>query len=69
MFQRTSKMESLTGVFNQRPPQPRYTFVWDVEIVLVCLKASMSDNSHLSDKDLTRKLPVLITLSSASTAS
>ena len=25
----------LTGVFNQRPPQPRYTFVWDVEIVLV----------------------------------
>ena len=25
----------LTGVFNQRPPQPRYTLVWDVEIVLV----------------------------------
>ena len=35
----------LTGVFNQRPPQPRYTFVWDVEIVFVYLKTNMSDNS------------------------
>ena len=29
---------SITGVFNQRPPQPCYTFVWDVQIVLVYLK-------------------------------
>ena len=62
-------MESLTGVFNQRPPQPRYTFVWDVEIVLVCLKTNMPDNSQLSDKDLTLKLPVLTAFSSASRAS
>ena len=59
----------LTGVFNQRPPQPRYTFVWDVEIVLVYLKTNMPDNSQLSDKDLTRKLTVLMALSSASRAS
>ena len=33
----------LTGVFNQRLPQPRHTFVWDVETVLVYLKTNMSD--------------------------
>ena len=56
----------LTGVFNQRPPQPHYIFAWDVEIVLVYLKTNMSDNSQLSDKDLTHKLTVLMALSSAS---
>ena len=39
----------LTGVFNQRPPQSRYTFVWDVETVLVYLKTNVSDNSQLSE--------------------
>ena len=34
----------LAGVFSQRPPQPRYTFAWDVEIVLVYFKTNMSDN-------------------------
>ena len=58
----------LTGVFNQKPPQPRYTFVWDVEIVLVYLKTNMCDNSQLSDRDLTHKLTVLMALSSASRA-
>ena len=50
----------LTDVFNQRSPQPRYTLVWDVEIVLVYLKTNMSDNFRLSDKDLTHKLTVLM---------
>ena len=59
----------LTGVFNQRPPQPRYTFVWDVEIVLVYLKTNMSDNSQKSDQDLTHELTDLMALSSASKAS
>ena len=49
----------LTGAFNQRLPKPRYTFVWDVEIVLVYLKMNMSDNSQLCDKDLTHNLTVL----------
>ena len=43
----------LKAVFNHRPQQPRYKFVWDVEIVLVYLKTDMSVNSQLSDKDLT----------------
>ena len=28
----------LTGVFNKRPPLPRYTFIWDVQKVLNYLK-------------------------------
>ena len=52
----------LTGVFNQRPPQLLYTYVWDVEIVLVYLKTIMSDNSQLSDQDTTNKLTVLMAL-------
>ena len=56
----------LTGVFNQTPPQSHYTFAWDVKVYL---KANMSDNSQLSDKDLTHKLTVLMVLSSASRAS
>ena len=59
----------MTGVFNQRPPQPRYTFAWDVEIVLVYLKTNMSVNSQLSDKDLTHKLNVLMVLPSPSRTS
>ena len=59
----------LAGVFNQRPPQPHNTFVWDAEIVLAYLKTNMSENPELSDKDLTHKLTVLMTLSSASRAS
>ena len=59
----------LTGVFDQRPSQSRYTFAWHVQIVLVYLKTNVFDNSQLSDKDLTHKLIVLIPLSSKSRAS
>ena len=59
----------LTGIFIQRPPQTRYTFVWDVEIVLAYLKTNMSDNSRLSDKALPNKLTVLMVLPSVSRAS
>ena len=52
----------LTGVPSLGPPQSRYTFVWDVEIVLVYLKINMCDYSLLSDKDLTHKLTVLMNL-------
>ena len=55
-----------TGVFNQRPPQPRFTFVWDVEIILVYLKTNISVHSQLSNKGLTHKLTILMALSSAS---
>ena len=58
----------MTGVFNQRPPQPRYTFIWDVETVLIYLRSQPEDND-LSNKLLTLKLVLLIALTSASRAS
>ena len=41
----------LTGIFNEKPPQPRYTFTWDVDVVLRYIKNSMSVNSQFSEKN------------------
>ena len=54
----------LTGIFNERPPKPRYTFIWDVNVVLTYMK-NMSVNFQLSGKNLTCELAVLLALSSA----
>ena len=32
----------LTGIFNERPPQPRYTFIWDVDVILTYKKMSVN---------------------------
>ena len=42
----------LTGIFNERPQQPLYTFIWNVDIC----KNNMSVNYQLSEKNLTCKL-------------
>ena len=39
----------MAGVYNKRPPKPRYCFVWDVETVLRYLK-SLPVNKLLSTK-------------------
>ena len=57
----------ITGVFNKRPPTPKYTFIWDVEIVFKILKSIPSDS--LTDKLLTFKLTTLLALTAASRAS
>ena len=44
------------GVFNNRPPQPKYNFIWDVQLVLDYLKKELPNNSDLSDKLLTFKV-------------
>ena len=49
----------MTGIFNQRPPQPRYTFTWDVETVLLYLR-SQPEGQYFSDKGLTLKLVILL---------
>ena len=54
----------LTGIFNQRYPQPRYVFVLDVEIVLQYI--STHDNSSLADAELTCKLTTLLALTTVS---
>ena len=28
----------LTGIFNERPPQPQYTFIWNADVVLTHIK-------------------------------
>ena len=36
----------MSGVFNKRAPQPKYTFIWDVEVVLQYFR-NLSENNHL----------------------
>ena len=52
----------LAGIFNERPPQPRYQQTWDVKLVLDYFENLNDDNSLLSDKDLTEKLTMLLAL-------
>ena len=40
----------LKGVFNKRPPQPRYEFIWDVQIVINYIKSEWGYSEGLSDK-------------------
>ena len=54
----------LKGVFNLRPPVPRYKEVWDVSIVLRFLK-TLSPVSSLSLKNLNLKLVMLLSLVTA----
>ena len=54
----------MKGVFNLRPPRPRYTATWDVQPVLVLLK-SMYPLHTLSLKEITLKLVMLMALTHA----
>ena len=54
----------MRGVFNLRPTKPRYSTTWDVNRVLEFLQ-STSPVELLPLKDLTRKLAMLIALSTA----
>ena len=56
----------LSGVFNLRPPQPKYTFIWDVQTVLEYIEVNWPVNNVLSDKLLSLKLSMLLALASAS---
>ena len=51
----------MTGVFNLRPPKPKLSFVWDVDILFRCFERQ-GDNNSLSDKLLTQKLLILLLL-------
>ena len=58
----------ITGIFNQRPPQPRYICIWDVKLVLGYLKKHFPDNKKLTDRQLTLEVTILLALTSASRA-
>lgn len=34
----------IAGIINQKPPQPRYTFIWNVQLVIDYLKEYLSNN-------------------------
>ena len=56
----------LAGIFNSRPPQPKYCFIWNVQIVIEFIRKEWGRNQELSDKFLTYKLTMLLALTSAS---
>ena len=51
----------MKGIFQEKPPRPKYTEIWDVSIVLSYLQ-SLSPVNKLSLKELTLKLLVLFLL-------
>ena len=55
----------MSVVFNKRPPQPKYTFTWNVEKVLLYI-GKLYPNENLTDKDLTLKTTILLALTAAS---
>ena len=54
----------MTGIFNNRPPKPRYTFVWDIETVLNYL-SKLLDNLNLPIRVLSHKFALLLSLTAA----
>lgn len=57
----------LNGIFNKRPPQPKSNFVWDVEKVVNYL-CHLGKNEDLNDEMLTKKLTMLLAVTSAARA-
>ena len=55
----------MAGIFNNRPPKPRYTFVWDIKKVLNYF-SKLPDNLRLPIRLLSYKLALLLSLIAAS---
>ena len=58
----------MQGIYNSRPSQPRYKFVWDVRIVVRHIKA-MLPSEKLPLKELSWKLVTLLAITNADRAS
>ena len=58
----------MKGVYNLRPPRPRYTYTWDADMVIQYLER-MGDNADLALKNLSQKLVLLMALATASRTS
>ena len=54
----------LKGVFNNRPPAPKYAATWDVDVVLRYIK-ELPENDKLSFQALSHKLAMLMALANA----
>ena len=51
----------IKGVFEQRPSLPKYTFTWDVDVVLMYLE-NLYPHDKLTLKELTYKLATLLAI-------
>ena len=58
----------LKGVYNSRPPQPRYSVTWDVDVVIRYFQ-SLGENEVLTLKQLSQKLVLLMAIVEASRVS
>ena len=56
---------ALKGAFNERPPQPKYTFFWDVDQVISFL-SKLGSNEVMSLQQITLKLVMLMALTTPS---
>ena len=54
----------MQGIYNSRPPQPRYKFVWDVRIVVRHIEA-MPPSEKLPLKELSWKLVTQLAITNA----
>lgn len=54
----------MSGVFNDRPPKPKYTETWDVNKVLEYL-STRGENDNLTLKEITTKTAMLMALTTA----
>ena len=59
--QHPSVIKHFKGSFNLRPPLPKISFVWDVQIMFEYFR-SLGDNRQISDKHLSQKLLILLLL-------
>ena len=50
----------MSGIFNKRSPQPKYTFIWDVQVVVDFIDKDWPVNQKLSDKQLSLKTVMLM---------
>ena len=66
--QKHTVKQVMAGIFNKRPPLPRYTNTWDVDVVLNHIQ-NMPSNKDLCLKNLSIKTATLIALTSAARAS
>ena len=56
----------VSGVFNLKPPKPRFMFVRDTKQVLDFLKEKLRDNDQLSSKELIMKVTIFLALTTSS---
>ena len=62
ILEHLSVIKFFKGSFNLRPPLPKLSFVWDVQIMLEYFR-SLGDNRQISKKTLITKTPNTVTAS------